>query len=206
MIDTFDKMSLRVFFDVEDITQSDMDLLDKEVNLIALLSGMSPDDVLALPLAEFSKMTSNLQFITGMPNRVVPKTKYKLNGRIYEVMYDADNMNVAQYVDYASYSKLEDGRERLIGLLSVFLIPKGKKYGDGYDMKVVKEDVLDMSVVEVWSMSAFFLDWSKALTKVTQTYLVKKLKKMAKKEKDMERKRMLEEAAATLETSGVMWQ
>lgn len=206
MIDTYDKMSLRLFFDVEDIAQSDMDLLDKEVNLIALLSGKSPDDILALPLQEFSNMTSSLQFITGMPNRVIPKTKYTLNGRVYEVMYDAEKMNVAQYVDYSSYCNMEDEREKLIGMLSVFMIPKGKKYGEGYDIKVVKEDILDMIVTEVWSMSAFFLDWLKALTKATQTYLVKKLKKTMKKEKDMEKKMMLQEAITNLEQSGAMLQ
>lgn len=202
MIESFEDLKLRVFFDVEDIVASDMDMLDKEVNLISLLAGMSPDEVLNMPLDEFGKYTSKLRFITETPNRKVPKNVYVINGRKYEVQYNADSMTVAQYVDYCTYGREKDEKDKLIGMLSVFLIPKGKKYGE-YDMTQVREDMLDMSVTDVYSLSAFFLDWCKALTEATRTCLVRKLKKMARKENG-QTKTMMEEAIRHLEDAGAI--
>lgn len=202
MIESFEQMSLRVFFDVEDIVDSDMEMLDKEVNLVSLLGGMTPDEVLNMPLDEFGRYTSKLKFITDSPKRKIPQTTYVVNGRKYNVLLDADSMSVAQYVDYSSYCREEDEREKIIGMLSVFLIPRGKKYGE-YDIKQVREDMLEMTVSDVYSLSAFFLDWCKALTKATQTSLVRKLKKMARKEKG-ETKAMMEQAIRHLEQGGAM--
>lgn len=42
-------------------------------------------------------------------------------------------------------------------VLSVFLIPKNHKYGDGYDMQKCASDILQMPVTRLLSASAFFL-------------------------------------------------
>lgn len=42
-------------------------------------------------------------------------------------------------------------------MLSVFLIPKNHKYGDGYDMQKCASDILQMPVTSVLSLSGFFL-------------------------------------------------
>lgn len=42
-------------------------------------------------------------------------------------------------------------------MLSVFLIPKNHKYGDGYDMQKCASDILQMPVTRLLSCSSFFL-------------------------------------------------
>lgn len=42
-------------------------------------------------------------------------------------------------------------------MLSVFLIPKNHKYGDGYDMQKCASDILQMPVTSLLSLSGFFL-------------------------------------------------
>lgn len=42
-------------------------------------------------------------------------------------------------------------------MLSVFLIPKNHKYGDGYDMQKCASDILQMPVTRLLSVSVFFL-------------------------------------------------
>lgn len=42
-------------------------------------------------------------------------------------------------------------------MLSVFLIPKNHKYGDGYDMQKCASDILQMPVTRLLSASSFFL-------------------------------------------------
>lgn len=205
MITRYEDLSVSRFYEVKDIIDTDLELLDKEVALIALLDDKTQDDVLSMGLGEFHEKVSGLRFLTTLPRQVVPDTKYVIDGLEFSVMLNPDEMTVAQYVDYNAYRQMDDECERMIGMLSVFMIPKGKKYGD-YNINEVKEKVGKMNVADAMGMSAFFLEWSKALTKVIHTSLIKKLKKMMRKEKDKEVREKIMEAVTHLEDSGDLLQ
>ena len=91
-------------------------------------------------------------------------------------------LTTAQYIDFQSYSKDSDYSK----MLSVFLVPKGKKYGEGYDALEVINDVSTMPVGEVLGLMGFFIilyrSWSRALLK----YSSRILRKAAKREKNQE--------------------
>lgn len=205
MISSYDDLNVGLFFDIKEILETDLELLDKEVALIAMLDNRTQDEVLSMGVNEFSERVKGLQFLTQQPRQIVPDTKYVIDGMVFSVMMNIADMNVAQYIDYNAYIQMEDERDRLIGLLSVFMIPKGKKYGE-YDIEDVKKKLNKMTVTNVMSLSAFFLEWSKALTKATHTYLIKKMKKMIKREKNTEIKTQMMEVLARLEDSGRLLQ
>ena len=70
----------------------------------------------------------------------------------------------------------------LVQTLSTLLVPKGKKYNDGYDMDAVQQAIRDnLSVADVVSLYAFFLTkWVKSI-KDSQTYLDKEIRKIPNK-------------------------
>lgn len=201
MIKGYKEMTLDMYFQITEILETDLELIDKEVAIIAIMDNKTQDEVLNMELMDFNNRVNALAFLTTQPQRFMPDMKYKIDGQTFEVMASTDEMTVAQYVDYNAYLQMEDEREKILGFLSVFMIPKGKKYGE-YKMDEVKEKLMKMNVEDVYALSAFFLEWSKALTKTTQTYLMKKMRKMIKKEKNPQTRQQMMEALEHLQETG----
>lgn len=202
MIESYDKLPLYKWFEINEILTSEDSDIDKQVDMICVLGDYERDYVEGLKLEDYSRLVQKTRFILTLPKTEMPENVYTLGEFRLEPMLNARDMNVAQYTDYSTYLQLENMQERMIGLISVFLIPKGKKYNDGYSVDRVKELILtELTVDKALNLSAFFLDYTKAWLKGTQTYLVKRLKKM---KLTKEQRVKMEKALADLETAGDM--
>lgn len=72
----------------------------------------------------------------------------------YDINLDITKVSVAQFIDYQNYVKEKEIRYEKI--LSVFVIPKGHEYNDGYSLKEVQEDILNWQFAIVKKISFFF--------------------------------------------------
>lgn len=200
MIDSYEKLTVGKYLDIKEILEDDTDELDKNVRMIAVLGEFDEEDVLEFPLQVFNRYLQATSFLMENPKKRVVSTSYVLGGHRLDVQLNVEKMTTAQFIDYQTFVKDDD---KIVELLSVFLIPKGKKYNKEYDIldvqKLIREN---LSILDAISMSAFFLEWCQALSQVTITSLTKKMKKMMRKEKDMEKKKMMQEAITNLERSG----
>ena len=84
--------------------------------------------------------------------------KIKLPNYDLVVIKDLSKINVAQYVDFQNFVKLplKEGMEKI---LSIFLIPEGCKYNDGYDIIDVQKEIrknLSFRVAE--GLLSFFME------------------------------------------------
>ena len=131
------------------------------------------DEVLDLNIQDFSAKTKQLEFLkTQIPNDLHVK-QVKVNGREYYFDGLLGNITTAQYIDFQNYLLKNDE----VKCMSVFMIPKGHKYNDGYDMEQVFSDVLDMPATVVTSSCFFFSRQLELFTRIFQRYLIRKLKK-----------------------------
>lgn len=166
---------------MNEITQRE-DEIQRIVGFVALFNNMTEDDVLAMPLDEFKERMKELAWMNVPPEIEQPKEEYTINGKQYVLTMNFHKLTTAQYIDFHSYTKSEDYSQ----MLSVFLIPKGKKYGEGYDVFEVQQDLKQMPVGEVLGLMGFFIvlyrSWSAALLK----YSSRMLRKAAKREKSKE--------------------
>ena len=166
---------------MNEITQRE-DEIQRIVGFVALFNNMTEDDVLAMPLDEFKERMKELAWMNVPPEIEQPKEEYTINGKQYVLTMNFHKLTTAQYIDFQSYTKSEDYSQ----MLSVFLIPKGKKYGEGYDVFEVQQDLKQMPVGEVLGLMGFFIvlsrSWSAALLK----YSSRMLRKAAKREKSKE--------------------
>lgn len=201
MINTYDKLTVGKYLEVKEVLQSDMDNIQMNSMLIAILSDMDVDDVLNLPLSKYNAMIQNTAFLLDVPKKRMVADRYKLGEMQLDVMLSLNKMTAGQYIDYQTFVK--DPDKYLVELLSVFLIPKGKKYNEGYDILEVHKAIREhLSIVDALSMSAFFLTLSQTLIKTILTCLTKKVKKMKKQMKTQEEITKLEQAIVNLETVG----
>lgn len=174
-------VTLGIWQRMNEITQRE-DEIQRIVGFVALFNNMTEDDVLAMPLDEFKERMKELAWMNVPPEIEQPKEEYTINGKQYVLTMNFHKLTTAQYIDFQSYTKSEDYSQ----MLSVFLIPKGKKYGEGYDVFETQQDLKQMPVGEVLGLMGFFIvlyrSWSAALLK----YSSRMLRKAAKREKSKE--------------------
>ena len=81
---------------------------------------------------------------------------YRLGDLVLVPTQDLTKITAAQYIDFQTLS--QEGEEKTVELCSVFLIPKGHKYADGYDIADVQDAIRrHLSVQDVVTLAAFFL-------------------------------------------------
>ena len=203
MIDNYNDLTVGKYQEIRVLLNGEVvDEYSTNIQLVSILSDMTEDEVLSLELTQYKALNQKLSFLLQEPPKRMIANVYKIGGYELETMLAIDKMSVAQYVDYQTFVK--DTDKFLVEMLSIFLIPKGHKYNDGYDIIEVQKAIRDnLSIVDAMSLSAFFLLWSQSLMKATLTSLTKKAKKMKKMMKNPMEIQKMEEAIANLETAGV---
>ena len=144
-------VTLKQFLELKDIMQIE-DETDRTIAIAELLLGL---DVSNLPLSEFNKKMKELSFLKEeIPNNHIVK-KVEINNRKYNIDALLGRVSTAQYVDFTNYMKEENN---ITKVLSVFFIPNGHKYNDGYDMEQVIRDMESLPVDIAISESFFSAD------------------------------------------------
>lgn len=188
MIDSFEKMNIECFQEVCEILKDETTTdFEKQVRLLTILTDNTEDDIMNMPLNELGKLTDKIQFIKEYPQRKTPPSSITLNGKKYDIKYDIQNITTSQYIDFQTFIK--DYENKMVEMVSIVVIPKGKKYNDGYDIMEVQNDIRKyMDIVTLMSISFFFQVQLQALTKSLTSSLIRQMKKMMKKEKDKVKK------------------
>lgn len=179
---TWEELTFNEVLQIQQIISADINDTYKASNILAVLAGVEVDVIEDLPIHKFSSLLPNIEFLHNDPPKCDHQDTYDINGHKYCLSANITDITTAQYIDYQSYMKEEN--PDLCKITSVFLIPDGHKYNDGYDMEAVSCDIGDMLYIDVMAL-AFFLRKQYALyTMITTDFLsgAMKRKKVSKKE------------------------
>lgn len=121
------------------IFKEDIDDEEKMIGVVTVVYGITEDEVMRQPLTRTREMIASVEGLKTSPDDVRTKKRYRLKGKLYNVCLDADKITTAQYIDYQTYSK--DFESNIAEILSVVLIPRGKRYGEGYDVAKLIGDI-----------------------------------------------------------------
>lgn len=175
IVDSWDKMSLGMFIKIDKLVDADMDEDTKILKAAAILSNKSFEEIESLPLSEAMALVSKTSFLYSDIERGKFKKNLNLGGRQYCVLGSSEEMTAAQFIDFQAISK--DVKKMLPEFMAIFIIPKGHKYGDGYNMVQVLNDIENhLTVVEALSMADFFTNAYKRLLKRTLLYYEAEMK------------------------------
>lgn len=148
----------------------------KTSHLISILTGLSIEEIEDLPITVYTKLASHLTFMNETPKEIKHQMEYEVNGRVYEVHAEVDKICTAQFLDYTTYMREE--QPSLRKLTSCFIIPKGHKYGDGYDMNQVLFDIGCMQFQDVKALSFFLQLQYAAYMQISIDSMDRQMKKM----------------------------
>lgn len=173
-------ITLKKYLQIQDILS-----VEDDYTVFNLIDVIYDVDSQSLPISEVKKYD-----ISFMGNKI-PKAKlkdtYTLNGTIYNSNLDLTKVTAAQFIDYQNYIKEQPlCYEKL---LSVFFIPKGcDKYNTEYDILKVQQDVLELPIDVVHTISFFFRNQLHLFLMLFPFYLIQQVEKM---EIPIEKKQML---------------
>ena len=203
IIDTYDKLPLGIYLDIMALCEDkDLEEDDRQLQIIALLTGETEDSLLRLPIMEFRDLASKARFLeVEAPRPAAVPAKIRLGDLTLIPTTKVTKITTAQYVDFQTFSK--EGVHRLVEQLSCFLIPEGCEYGEGYDMDEVHAAIRDaMTVTLAQGLAAFFFSRSQRLLGATLIYLGLKTR-MVRDPRKKERMRMeARELRKRLQTAG----
>lgn len=185
IIDSFAALPVGTWLDILAVNgDASRDELDKQVGTIALLTGLTERELLALPLADYKALAARTEFLGTSPERL-PRaaSSYTAGPFVLIPSIDLRKITTAQYVDFQTF--VREGDDKLVEILSVALVPKGAAYNDGtYDIAEVQAAIReDISVEQALSLSAFFFAKLARSIRNSVTYWSRR----ARKEKDPER-------------------
>lgn len=170
---TWKDITLRQFNKIQDLLQE----ID-EYTTLNIIDVLYDVDSANLPAMEvMNKYAHSLDFLmTTIPTNEKLKDVYTINQREYNSNINLTQMTTAQFVDYQNYSK--ENPVDISKCLSVFIIPKGHTYNDGYDLKQVQEDIKDLDMVTINTLAFFFKKSYILLLETTLLCLTQDTKKM----------------------------
>ena len=170
---TWKDITLRQFNKIQDLLQE----IDEytTLNIIDVLYDVDSADMPAMEV--MNKYAHSLDFLmTTIPTNEKLKETYTINQREYNSNINLIQMTTAQFVDYQNYSK--ENPVDISKCLSVFIIPKGHTYNDGYDLKQVQEDIKDLDMVTINTLAFFFKKLYILLLETTLLCLTQDMEKM----------------------------
>ena len=200
MIDNYNDMPLGLFLRIDAILRERAgDEVGTQVGIIALLTGKTEDEVLNLPLADYSALAGKTAFLTNhCEPREIDTAAPGWNG--LEPTLDFTKITTAQYIDFQTFAK--DWPATSVELLSCFLIPEGKTYNNGYDIAEVQGRIREMPFPLALGYAAFFFGRFSASIADSLSYLGSVLKRTKNPAKRKALERKIREAEAALRSAG----
>ena len=165
------------------------DMQAVQAELLAIYADTDADVIMSYPLTKYHKLVEkfyNDYFTDFSHAEPAIKDKYTAGDMVLVPMLDFTQITVAQMMDFSVLSV--DPIENIEKLLAIFLIPKGKKYNDGYDLLEVQKAILKMDFNEVSPLLAFFLRWFQGCRNHIQISCLEEVRKQTKKIMKLEKR------------------
>lgn len=173
--------------EISNIQKSDREEMNKVIAIIAVLEGKSEEEIYNMPIGKLKPLIEQLSFLNTFDfPKNIKMNKLKIGDWELDCDINMKEFSVAQYIDFQQYW-MENNKD-LARILSIFYIPKGLKYNEGYDVdELVHTLEQNMSIVQA-NATAFFLVkklWKS--TRFSRLYLEFLSKRLTKKMKKMKK-------------------
>jgi len=119
---SWNELTVKEYFELNDLLSSKMDYVTKCAAIVALLEGRSIDDVMDYPLNDYVKKVEGIAFIKEEIPPVSITPNLKINGRDYLVNLEISKMTASEYIDFVTLSE-QPIEENMSKILALFIHP-----------------------------------------------------------------------------------
>ena len=106
IIDNYRKLPIGKYNEIVKLCETEMDEVDRKVRIVGILTGLTDDEVLALPLTDFTECCAKAKFIDlPCPETLIPSVSksYPVGGFNLVPVTDMRKVTTAQYIDFLSF-------------------------------------------------------------------------------------------------------
>ena len=203
IIDNYNRLTLGQYQEIQEISRNEsLEDIDKQVQIISILTGVAEEEILHLPIQEYKELVVKSGFLNPENINYHPIAKKYILGE-FELIPTRDfrKLETAQYIDFQTYAP--DLDNHLVEFLSVILVPKGHRYNEGYDILEVQKAIReDMSVADGISIVGFFFIWCRRSIQDSLNSCREEAMRIKDKTKREEILKMIQEQERVLQTSG----
>lgn len=176
------------YFDLcEKLSDDTLTDYEKIIIKIAFITGKSEDEIWNLSWQDFRNLqVESLWMEEFKLKENVKFNTIEINGEKYSIDTNLQNFTVAQYIDFQTFFPKRKTNERVIGnILACFIIPKGKKYAEDYNIQELVENInSNLDIMTANEIMFFFLKQYLISIRAIANYFNWILKRMKRKAKD----------------------
>lgn len=155
IIDNMHELPIGKYLRILEIGKGEGEDIDKSTAVLAVLTGWSANDIECLTLDEYSALVSGCGWLYEEVQPVAVQKEYRCGDFLLRPTL-AKDLTTAQYIDFQTFA--QDADRYIVELLSVLLVPVGKRYGEGYNIERVQEWIRrTLPTDSALSLVAFFL-------------------------------------------------
>lgn len=185
MVKSYSELTLFQFSKLLELyKRTELSDIERQTEKLSILSGMSPEELMKIPIVDYKVMSREAQFIENtLPrvNRFVPR-HYSLGGFKLVPTMRFDNMTLAQSRNIQLFSK--GGIRNIAEFMSCLLVPKGMEYNVGYNISDVFEAIRDnLSVNETLTLFVYYWNHLKQALSTFLIYSKYRMKRASDEEK-----------------------
>lgn len=180
----YSELPIAIYEKLSAITADDYaDESDRNIDIMAVMTGKTAEELLKLSIVEFRAEADKLTWLYDKVEPSKPKKSYRIGGRTCVVEARPDKVSWAQYIDFKNY--MADPEAHITELASLFLIPKGCAFNEGYDLAQFHEEVRsELPITDALGLLAFFFAKLER-SRLNTLYSSLAMMKMAKPSKEM---------------------
>lgn len=184
IIDNYRDLPIGMYLEICEIDRrTDIEELHKQVSILSILTGREEEEIYNLPIGEYKELAAKSRYLSQpYDGEVLTAKTYALEGWVLQPVEDYRKITTAQYIDFQTFVK--DAEKNIVEILSVMLVPKGKKYNQDYDI-IELQNVLRrcLSVADALSLYAFFFVQYRQLIEASLISCKKEAEKIPDKRK-----------------------
>jgi hypothetical protein len=186
MISKYSDLTIKQFLNCKLISEMQTDPIDRNVRLLAEVSGKSVDEIESLPLTELKAKLKYLANIEDLGEVGKVRMKFKVKGKSFKVIWKTQELTSGQYIDVSHFTKEPDKIiYNIHNILAAISVPM--KYGliqqkyDGAKHKDIADLLYNhMTIAQAYPIMLFFCKYYEELDSNILTYLVEEGKKALK--------------------------
>ena len=186
MISKYSDLTIKQFLNCKLISEMQTDPIDRNVRLLAEVSGKTVDEIESLPLTELKAKLKYLANIEDLGEVGKVRMKFKVKGKSFKVIWKTQELTSGQYIDVSHFTKEPDKIiYNIHNILAAISVPM--KYGliqqkyDGAKHKDIADLLYNhMTIAQAYPIMLFFCRYYEELDSNILTYLVEEGKKALK--------------------------
>jgi len=164
---SWDAVNLKQFAALQNkLQQEDVDVIEKYIDIISILSNEKPSIISKMPLDALRKAIEYISFINELPKETKIKNIIDINGQIYSGVLDVTKLTAGQYIDIKTFCKdSELIFENLANIMATIYIEEGEEYDGAKHASRSRLFQEKLSIADVYGFALFFSTLLNDLTK-----------------------------------------